>query len=90
MNNNIKIKVRDKEESIKVQKILIGLGCWWDKSGDRGAIRYTDNRYLYVDDFSFYRGISKYTFNTDKNIKIDINDLIKPLTIKIINGVEYC
>ena len=79
---NIKIRIKDKEESIKVQTQLFKMGCVWN--GDKSInIQYTDVNFLFCDN-NFYITFTTMEefFNEDKNREIKVEDLFKHNTLK--------
>lgn len=60
MFKNIKIRVADGRQSAEVQQYLIGLGARWGGDGF-GFVRYTDMRFLFLDE----RGVFSYSNSED-------------------------
>ena len=61
MNENLKIKVKNKKESRKIQKVLYELGCKWSTGS---PIQYESMPYLYisVDKYITYSNSDMYYY----------------------------
>ena len=88
-----KIRVGSDRENERVQNALFKLGIDW--MGQRKQVKYLYGRYLYIS----YNLRLSYKMEAEENYDFFMNsdfreiyvaDLLKPKTLKIINGVEYC
>lgn len=93
---NIKINVKNEENSTEIQKCLFSKGCKWEWSGQ--GVSYTDCAYLYVDS----RGGITYgnnaelfkntpykevTFDIIRKVEVVMKDV--PKEVVVLNGKKY-
>ena len=80
---DLKFKIIDEDYSVKVQKLLVSIGCTWSDF-DR-SIKHTSAPYLFVSGNTMSWTKSKEIFDEDTGIEFSLEDLERLWIVKYYN-----